>query len=395
MGRPVDTVLYDPLSHTHRDDIYDIYKALRTDHPVYYATSCDVWCLTRYNDVQAAAKDWGTFRSAPGVELDVPASLGPGSFLDYDPPRHDILRQVVRPYFLPKAIAQLNADIERRIADILDELREKETVDLSGDFAMRLPAWVIARLLGIPEEDDDLLLRLFAATEVRVPGEMAVPPSALLALAQLQEYMRELAASKRRHPDDKVLSHLVAGVARGAPTEEEVVGMALILFLAGTETTYSLLGNALNLLVEHPDTLQALRADEPSALIDATIEEALRFETPVQYLTRTLNTTTTVHGVEMRKGKRVVLIWGAANRDPDRWDSPDTFDINRQLRRHLGFGEGIHFCIGAPLARLEARIAIPRFLAAFQHFEIVAKQRVTHPAIRGWERLEATVVPAA
>jgi len=392
-SRTMTPELYDPLFHTPQDNVYDVYAVLRRDHPVYFNKQRGVWCLSRYVDVQMAARDWKTFATAPGVNLEEPNPAGPGDFIDADPPRHDVLRNVVRPYFVPKAVAELAVDITARVDGIIAELRERGSADLALDFAWRLPIWVICRLLGTPEQDDQMLQKTVLDVSVRHPGGATVPERAKTALAELHAYLSDLAGHKRRHPDDRVLSRMVAGEPEGVPTPTETVGMATMFFMAGTETTFALLGNAVNLLSENPDALHALRRDERSQLIEAVIEEAVRFEAPVQYLARTVTASTTLQGVDIPEGGRVVLMWGAANRDPDRWKQPDRFDIGREPRRHVGFGEGIHFCLGAPLARLEARIALPAFSRAFAEYNIGEKRRMDSHIVRGWQRLDATLTP--
>jgi cytochrome P450 len=378
--------LYDPLYHTPQDDVYDIYALLRREHPVYYNGKRGVWCLTRHSDVQAAARDWRVFATAPGVDLDAPNHSGPGDFIDADPPRHDVLRNVVRRYFVPSAIAELSAAVSRRVESIIRDLREREEVDLARDFAWRLPSWVICRLLGLPPADDDHIEELVLNAFAREPGRVDVPEYALSALRELREYLADLAAVKRKQPDDGILSGIVAGEP-DAPTPTETVGMAMMFFIAGTETTFALIGNALNLLCEHRDARRSL-IEFPNG-IDPAIEEAVRFEAPVQYLARTTKEPATLQGGEIPAGERVILIFAAANRDAARWPEPDAFDIGRQPQRHLGFGEGIHFCIGAPLARLEARLALPAFIEAFPEYEVGAKRRLHSHIVRGWERLEA------
>ena len=387
--------LYDPFFHTPHDDVYEIYAALRTHHPVYYNAQRKVWCLTRHADVQAAARDWRTFGTAPGVDIDSPNYMGPGNFIDADPPRHDVLRSVVRPYFLPKSVAAFAGEISQRVESILAELRERETVDLAHDFAWRLPIWAISRLLGTPEEDDDLVQRILLDVFVRHPGKVDVPERADTALSELQAYLSDLVEHKRRHPDERVLSRMVAGEADGAPRREETVGMATMFFIAGSETTFALIGNALRLLAEHRDALAALRRDPSPQTIEAVVEEVIRFDSPVQYLARTLRATTLLHDTELQEGDRLILIWAAANRDPECWTEPDRFDIGRPLQRHVGFGEGIHFCIGAPLARLEASIALPAFVRAFPEYEVGERRRLNSHIVRGWQQLEARLGRAA
>jgi cytochrome P450 len=387
--------LYDPLHDTRLEEVYQTYAVLRRDAPVYYSERRQVWCLSRHADVQAAARDWETFSSIPGTDLDTPNLYGPGNFLDDDPPRHDSLRNIVRPFFIPKAIDRLGPEIAGRVEAIIAELREKPTVDLAADFALRLPTWVISRLLGAHEDDDALVQRLVLEIESHEPGETEVSDRALTAVRDLRSYLSDLLAHKARHPDDRVMSHLAACVSTHELSKDQAIGMAGVLFGGGTETTYALIGNILNLLAEHPSALEALRSEGAALAIDSVIEEALRFEAPVQYVARTARQPAIFHEVTIPRGGRVILLWAAANRDPARWDRPDEFDIRRERSRHVSFGEGIHFCVGAPLARLETRIALPAFLRAFSEYEISAKRRRNHHLVRGWDRLEARLVRSA
>jgi cytochrome P450 len=383
--------LYDPLYHTVQDNLYDVYDVMLRSHPVYYSNQRQVWCLTRYADVQAVAQDWKGFSNLPGVSIVDPTRYGPGDFLDDDPPTHDSLRKVLHPVFLPKEIARLSDDISRRVKTIMTDLRERQTVELAEDFAARLPIWVISRLMGAPEEDDDLIQQLVLTAENQKPGEAATSREASNALAELKCYVADLMIVKRRHPDERVLTILANETRTGVLTEEQAVGMAALIFSAGSVTTYALLGNLLVLLSEHPEALDRLRRDPASGMTVAAIEEALRCETPFQYNARTVKKPVTLHGVEIAPEERIVLVWGAANRDPERWTDPGTFDVTRVKQRHLGFGVGIHHCIGAPLARLEAAIALPAFLNTIASFELGDKRRIQHHEMRGWESLEATL----
>jgi cytochrome P450 len=383
---------YDPYVHTSADNVYDIYTELRENSPVYFCAARNAWCLTRHDDIQRAARDWKTFSNSPGVALDAPNLYGRGDFLDDDPPRHDILRNVARPFFTPKAIAGLADDIQRRTAEILAELRECSRADLAEEFALRLPIWVISRLIGAPEVDDREIQRMVLAMERRNVGDPEVPESATSAVRELHAYLNDLSMHKRRHPDGGVLSHITAAADSGELGADEVAGMGTILFSAGSETTYSLLGNLLAQLADHPNALESLRRTPTPELLDAAIEESLRYEAPVQYLARTATAMTDWHGAKIPPGARVLLVWAAGSRDPRRWERPDEFDVYRSKKRHLAFGEGIHFCLGAPLARLEAKIALPMFLSTFSGYTIRAGRRRPHHIVRGWDELDTELV---
>jgi cytochrome P450 len=386
--------LYDPYVHTSADNVYDIYAHLRENSPAYFSATRDAWCLTRHDDIQRAARDWKTFSNLPGVALDAPNLYGRGDFLDDDPPRHDVLRRVARPFFTPKAIAGLTEDIRRRTGEILAELRECSRADLAQEFAVRLPIWVISRLIGAPEVDDQEIQRMVLAMERRDVGNPEIPESATSAVRELHAYLEDLARHKRHHPDDGVLSHITAAADSGALGADEIAGMGTILFSAGSETTFSLLGNLLAQLADHPDALESLRRCPTTERVDAVIEESLRYEAPVQYLARTATVTTEWHGTAIPRGARVLLVWAAGSRDPNRWERADEFDSCRaDKKRHLAFGEGIHFCLGAPLARLEAKVALPMFLSTFSEYTIRSGRRRPHHIVRGWEELNVELVP--
>jgi cytochrome P450 len=383
--------LYDPLYHTPKDEVFEIYKHLRDDHPVYHCGHRDVWCLSRFEDVQVAARDWETFSNANGVDLDVPPQFqGLGNFLDQDPPRHDTLRKVIRPFFSPKAIARLEQQVATRVQELAAEVAEAERVDLAQEFAWRLPIWVICRLLGVPASDDELVLSLVAELETRHPGEDDPTDRMLPTLRRFHTYIQDLAEQKRQMPGSDLMSHLVAGESDGAPRREEIPGMTVLLFTAGSETTASLIGNTLCLLDQHRNAQQELRRN-PDELIEAAIEESLRMESAVQYLARRATRAVTVHGVEIPENANVILMFGSANRDERHFEHAETFDVHRPQQRHLAFGEGIHFCLGAPLARLEARLAIPAFLRAIPSYEITGTERYPHHTIRGYTHLSAEI----
>lgn len=392
MPSAVSHELYDPLFHTPRDDLYEIYRRMRDEHPVYHCAHRDVWCLTRFDDVQAAARDWEVFSNANGVNIDEPAQFyGPGNFIEEDPPRHDMLRKVVRPFFVPKEIAKLQRRVAERVEPLAARLAGAGRIDIAREFAWSLPIWVICRLLGVPPADDELVHELVTELETRDPGTDAPSERTLAALRELRSYVEDLGEQKRSKPAEDLMSHLVAGEADGAPRRDEIPGIAVLLFTAGSVTTASLIGNALSLLAEHREAQEALRR-EPEGLIDAAIEEALRMEAPVQYLARRTTRSTCIHDQEIPKDADLILIYGAANRDERHFERAETFDIGRRSQRHLGFGEGIHFCLGAPLARLEARLAIPAFLGAIASYEIQSPtERFCNHTVRGFARLPAVI----
>jgi cytochrome P450 len=399
MGRSATAgEIYDPLYHTPQDDLYDVYRILRDDHPVYFCERRRVWCISRYADCQAAARAWQVFSNDDGVDLDVPARyFGQGDFLDSDPPRHDELRKAVRPFFIPKAIARLEETVTRRVDDVLATIAEASRVDLAQQVAWALPIWVICRLVGVPTSDDQEVHRMVSELVARTPGEVDLPERSVSALSELQAYATELAKVKAANPGEDLMTHMVQ-LARSSESplrEEDLQGLTVLLFVAGSETTAALLSNALYVLDQHADVQRRLRAEPSRDFLEAVIEEVLRTESPVQYLARQTTEDTTVENVEIPGGADVILLFGAANRDERRFERAERFEPDRVAQRHLAFGEGIHFCLGAPIARLEARVLLPAFFNAFSSYSIDgdAERLQTH-MVRGYESLPATVEAA-
>jgi cytochrome P450 len=362
---------YDPFTREVQENPYPLYEAMLERAPVAHTEKHGFWTLCRFEDVQAAARDWKTFSSDEGVDLDYMAKLmcGPGDFLDYDPPRHDHLRDIIRRRFTPKAFEALTPRIQEVVDELIDELIERGGGDVVADLASPTPIRVVTALLGFPQEDLPLLTDLQAKSITRTPGELRLPKVALDATAELRNYFADAAAARRRKPTDDVITDMVTKKAGDRHlTEPEIIGMCFLLWIAGFDTTRSLIANAVQLLDEYPDQ-RAILVRDPERTRES-IEELLRYETPVQNTARTTQTDVTLHGVTIPAGARVALMLGAANRDPRRWDNPNVLDFDREAKRHIAFGEGIHFCLGGPLARLEGRIAIKTFLERVPDYEV-------------------------
>jgi cytochrome P450 len=383
--------IYDPLFHTPSDDLYEVYAVLREQYPVFHNTERDVWCISRFDSVLAAARDWQTFSNAHGVDLDVPARFfGEGDFLDNDPPKHDVLRALAKHRFIPRNVKQLDGLVEARVEELLDALCERDEVDLAADFVWELPIWVICRLLGIPDSDYAYVQAQMNALNTRPPGQTAAPAEVLEALEGLQGYLADCADAKRRAPGEDLLTDLIAAVDRGDLDAGDLVGIAMLMFVAGSETASTLMANGLWLLDSHRDQQRAIRDGEVP--IEDAIEEIVRFESPIQYLARSTTGEIIVDDVRIPAGARVALLYGAANRDERRFPEAERFDTRREGKRHLGFGNGIHFCMGAPLARLEARIALTRFFERVADYEITgAPTRLSNHVIRGIVQLPASI----
>lgn len=377
------SVRFDPFAASVHTDPYPTYKLLREEAPVYEDTTHAFWALSRFADVQAAARDWRTFSNAGGVDLDVPAQFfGRGDFLDSDPPRHDELRDAVRGVFTPRSIQALEAEIEKEVALLLAALLADGGGDLAQDFAWELPLRVICGLIGFPPSDRDYLGQAVRALLDRTPDQEAVPPGVFAARERLQQYIAAQADDRRRCPRRDLLTVIVEASAGGTLVEEEVVGVVLLLLIAGIETTASLISNSIVLMAEHP-AQRRLLADDPG-LLRRGVEELLRFDAPIQFLKRTTIVPVQLHGITIPREATVLLLYGSANRDHRRFPNPDRLDVAREPKRHLAFGEGIHFCLGAPLARLEARIALGALLARIETYTVLPGMvRTQHHHTRG------------
>lgn len=371
---------YDPLGFSVHPDPYSVYRVMRDRHPLYRDGERGFWALTRYADVQAAARDWQTFSSTPHVDIDdTPGLVGPGNFLDYDPPRHDVFRKVVAGRFAPKGIAALEPIVQAVVVDLLDAMQERDDVgepagagsDLARDLAWPLPPRVVLYFLGFPESDHAWLRATFERMLLRTPGSNALPREAIDGHEALRGYFRDLRETPARGLDDSPIGDVFSAAREGTISAEESLGYLFLMFLAGMETTVGVVSNAALLLGRHRD--QRAKLLDGSVSGAQAIEEVLRYEAPVQYLARSATRPVELHETVIPAGDRVLLVWAAANRDERNWEDPDRFDVTRPPKRHLAFGEGIHFCLGAPLARLEARVAVDELLRRFPDYELAGE----------------------
>jgi cytochrome P450 len=370
----------DPYAREFHIDPYPTYRWLRDHAPVYRNDQLDFYALSRHADVHAASRDHGTFSSARGTVLELmgidyaEALVDRPMILFLDPPRQQQLRRLVSQGFTGRHLAQLSADIRTLTKDLLEPLAERGGGDLVSDFAALLPMNVIFTMLGVPEADR-LQLRTWTDQSLeRDPDPPYIPSHAIDAQLRAGSYYEELIADRRRHPGDDLISDLIAaeitedGESRRL-SDGEILGFVGLLGGAGNETVTKLLANALVLLHRHHDTRS--RAVDDATRISDVVEETLRYWAPSQYQGRTLTKDCTLHGVTMPAGARVLLLTGAANRDERVFADPDGFDIDRpNHQQHLGFGTGVHFCLGAALARLETRTGLEEFLARFPTYTV-------------------------
>ncbi len=390
---------YDPFSAEFQADPFPVYQWMRDESPVFYSQKWNWWALSRFDDVRAAALDPSLFLSYQGIDIDDTAKdqSGPGFLPDLDNPRHDQVRAVVQPWFLPRRIAQQEESIRAVVRGLIDPWRTRGTVDVASELAWPMPNEVFFNVLGLPsarEQGREQLERWIHELKDRRPDDARLTPVAKAATEGIQRYFIDLLAERRRHPRPDLVTHLVNAEIGGVPFAEEhlepaseILGLMMVLFLGGVESTAGLTATVLKLLAENPDQ-RALLHEDP-ALIPAAVEEAIRVATPLQLAGRTTSREVTIHGVTIPAGGRVVLVYGAANRDERRFADPTRFDIRRGVTRHLGFSEGMHGCLGAPLARLEVKVALEEALPVLGDYRIdgSAVRYKTTPNMYVWSAL--------
>jgi len=381
----------DPFAYEFHEDPYPFYEALRAEAPVYRNDELDFWAFARHEDVLNGFRDWRTYSNIGGVALEQsPATKGGDtsaflSMLGMDPPRHGQIRALVSSGFTPRRVAQLEPRIRELAVRYIDRFIERGACDFIAEFAGLLPMDVVSEMLGVPEADRQTLRRWSDDVLHREEGLRDLPPSAIEASAKLYSYYAELVAERRKHPgDDLVSALLVAEVDGEHLLDLDVIGFLFLMVVAGNETTTKLLGNALYWAQRNPGQRDKLRRD-PS-LIPQWVEETLRYDNSSQLLARTITRDHEVGGQMLREGHKVLLLVGSANRDEEVWERPTEYDILRDTSQSLSFGQGTHFCLGASLARLEARVSLEEIMRRFPEYTIDTDglERVHSTNVRGF-----------
>ncbi|HEV6965778.1 MAG TPA: cytochrome P450 [Roseateles sp.] len=343
---------------TMTNDAYSHYAHMRATAPVHFNDTLQVWEVYGYHDIQTVLGDPKTFSS----------DLSDGKMMVFmDPPRHTQFRRLVARAFTSKVIADLEPKVQAITEALLDRVEAAGRMDLVKDLAFPLPVTVIAELLGLPAADHDKFkqwsIPAIRAAEMELMGQVPAPEF-VAAVDELDAYLARLIASRRDHPTGDLVSGLLAAEVDGERlTLQEVASTCRLLLIAGFETTTNLIGNTLQLLLAHPRAMRQLEADPE--LLPSVIEEALRFNTPFQFFARRATRDVELGGQLIRAGQQVMTFNASGNRDESAFPHADTFDITRTANRHLSFGHGIHYCLGAGLGRLEARVAISTLLRRF------------------------------
>lgn len=389
---------WDPFDTTIDAYPYEIWRRMRDEAPVYRNDTYDFWALSRYDDVEAAHRDPATFSSAMGTVLEI---MGPGMvptdmMIFLDPPEHGRLRTLVSRAFTPRRIDGLEPHIRDLCAQLLDPHVGGDGFDFVQDFGAPLPSMVISELLGVPDDQREEVRHAIDDTFHIEPGLGMVNDVALEARIRLWGHISALVEDRRVNPRDDMITDLVRaevdedGVTRRL-TDDECSGFVNLLISAGTETVARLLGWAAILLDQHPDQRAELAADP--RLLPNAVEELLRHEAPSPVQGRWTTREVELHGTTIPKDSKVLLLTGSAGRDERRYPEAERFDIHRTFDQHVSFGYGIHFCIGAALARMEGRIALEEALARFPDWRVDhhAAVRLHTSTVRGWSNVPVSV----
>ena len=372
---------FDPLSEEFFERPWEMYRWLRDEAPVYHNEKLGFWAVSRYDDCVEVHRDVATYTSTRGLNLAQLSSAefgqvagSTGMMIMMDPPMHERMRKLVNRAFTPRRIAEWEPVVERVIGVVLDSLADRDAFDAVVDLAGPFPVEVICTIVGVPEGDRQQIRHWTDSMLELEVGSPFPTTEGIEALIALNTYMLDLVADKRAHPSDDMIGHLIeAQVEREDGevehlTDQEIGQFLGLLTAAGSETVTKMVGNGVMTFAEHPDELARLQAD-PS-LAGSAVEEVLRWKAPSQYQGRYSLRDREFHGCTIPAGNPVLIVTGAANRDPRAYDDPDRFDITREGPLGIWFGHGIHYCIGAHLARLEGKIAFTEVYRRWPHLQV-------------------------
>ncbi len=395
MAVPTSEIYYDPYDFDIDADPYPVFERLRDERPLYYNEALDFYAVSRFADVEACSIDWQTFSSARGSVLEIIRSAmetPKGMFIFEDPPLHNLHRRLMARVFTARRVSVLETRMREYCAGALDPFVGSGGFDFVRDLGADLPMRVISNMLGIPEEDQEAVRDHF---DEGLRIEDGRPPDGREAVTRTADMSNfgPYISYRRQHPADDLMTDLIQasfvdenGVERQLE-DEEVLNYAMLLAAAGNETTTKLIGWTGYLLAAHPDQRRALVDDR--TLVPGAIEEILRYEAPSPVQARYVTRDVELHGTTVPEGSILLMLNAAANRDHRQFEDPDRFDIRRTIDHHVTFGFGLHFCMGAALARLEGRVALEEVLARFPDWEVdhAGAERVHTTTVRGWHRL--------
>jgi cytochrome P450 len=390
-------VEYNPFGFAVHEDPYAVYRELRDDAPAYWNDDLRFWALSRFDDVLEGFRDVETFSSADGVALESRGRTNEQfrQMIEMDPPQHTAFRKLVSRVFTGARVAELEDQVRRVVGGYLDQIAPLGSADLVASVSGPFPMDVISIMLGIPESDRAELRRLADKLMVREDGRIEMPPEAIEGITGLLGYFDEDLRDRRARTREGLITDLLELEVDGRSLDDlELLGFCILFVVAGHETTTKLLANAVELFAQHPEQRARVVAD-PSLVPDA-VEEVLRFRNSTQYMHRTLTRDLELHGQAMRAGDSVLLVIGAANHDEREFGvTAEQFDIDRRPERHLSFGYGAHFCLGAALARLESRVALEEIHRRIPDYAVVYEDAVRFHSgnVAGWTSLPIEFTP--
>jgi pimeloyl-[acyl-carrier protein] synthase len=399
-------IAFNPLRPELRSDPHPYYRQLRERDPFHRSYAADGWVLTRHADVlevltnkrysadERNQRRWSAMRARDErAGLPDPYEIDLTSMLRRDPPDHDRLRALVSKAFTPRAIEAMRPRIQARVDALIDRFPKRGEVELVSDYAAPLPVAVIAEMLGVPLEDQDRFRR-WSDVAVQLLGDSSLDEvrKAMVAMGELGDYIRGIAEQRRAEPRADLISALVAAEEEGDRLSlTELVSTSILLLIAGNETTTKLISNSVVALLRNPDQLALLR-DEPKR-IEGAVDELMRYDGPIQLTSRMVVEDHMFRGHRLRAGQQLALVLAAANRDPEAFDDPDRLDVTREGVRHVGFGQGLHFCLGAQLARLETGLALEGLITRHPNLRFADKPITwgTNTVLRGPTSLRLAV----
>ena len=367
----------DLFSDEMRRNPYPAYEQMRNSSPVFHLPPFDLWMIFDFNSVRHTLMDHDAFSSDLSLS---PGNGNPGEwFIFFDPPRHTKLRALISKAFTPRVVANLEPRIRELSRQLLDQKMDCGAMDLVADFSVPLPMQVIAEMIGVPAADRPRYKR-WSDVILKVANTFSKDDEAARTLkdyrtvtVEMRAFLSDWIGQRRASPQDDLLNGLIEAVVDGERlTEDEILGFVQLLLVAGQETTANLINNAVLCFIENPDQLARLQANP--GLLPCAIEEVLRYRSPVQWMPRVTRRAVEMHAQVIPAGKLVFPMVGSANRDPQQFRDASRFDIARDPNPHIAFGHGIHACLGAPLSRLEARIALADFLERAKDFELASHE---------------------
>ncbi|MCH7788442.1 MAG: cytochrome P450 [Acidobacteria bacterium] len=393
------TLVYNPYSFSTHDDPYETYRRLREEAPAYWNDELEFWVLSRFDDVLEGFRDFATLTSTKGIALEQRGLSAERSFrqmIEMDPPEHTAYRKLVSRVFTGRRVAAMEDEIRTIIDGYIDRFVSEGSCDLVADLTGPFPMDVICAVLGIPAEDRAALRSHSDKLLIREDGIMEIPQAALDGMFGMLEYFIEDLGRRKSGSGEGLISDLLELEVDGRSlNEEELLGFCLLFVIAGHETTTKMVANSVELLSRHPEQRDAL-SDDPT-LVPGAVEEVLRFHNSTQYMHRALTRDVERHGQQMGEGQSVLLLIGAANHDHREFgETAEQFNILRRPERHLAFGYGAHFCLGAALARMEGKVALEQIHSRMPHYEVdhEAKVRFHSSNVTGWTSLPISFATA-